>query len=137
MHLNSPYRSKNSVKILKNIFTFEHYTSKIIRNQNNKYFPNNVEIKMYISLPRGYYRLDYISFKPKLIWQYPKKVMKSYQNSLKNTATPNQIEKSELVTFQTFLFLSLVVPVNFKKPQRISVFFIQKALMHKYVLIVR
>ena len=78
----------------------------------------------------------YLFLNPKLIWQYPKKVMKSYQNSLKNTATPNQIEKSELVTFQTFLFLSLVVPVNFKKPQRISVFFIQKALMHKYVLIV-
>ena len=121
MHLNSPYRNKNSVKILKNIFTFEHYTSKIIRNQNNKYFS--------ISLPRGYYRLDYISFKPKLIWQYPKKVMKSYQNSLKNTATPNQIEKSELVTFQTFLFFSLFVPVNFKKPQRISVCFIHNVSM--------
>ena len=51
-----------------------------------KYIYNNV------SLVRGYYRLGYISFKPKLIWQYPKKVMKSYQNSLKNTATPNQIE---------------------------------------------
>ena len=63
----------------------------------------------------------YLFLNPKLIWQYPKKVMKSYQNSLKNTATPNQIEKSELVTFQTFLFFSLFVPVNFKKPQRISV----------------
>ena len=115
MHLNSPCRNKNSVKILKNIFIFEHYPGEIIRNQNIKYQISN------ISLPRGYYRLDYISFKPKLIWQYPKKVMKSYQNSLKNTATPNQIEKSELVTFQTFLFFSLFVPVNFKKPQRISV----------------
>ena len=115
MHLNSPYHSKNSVKILKNIFTFQHYPSQITRKQNMKYIYNNV------SLVRGYYRLGYISFKPKLIWQYPKKVMKSYQNSLKNTATLNQIEKSELVTFQTFLFFSLFVPVNFKKPQRISV----------------
>ena len=105
MHLNSPYHSKYSVKILKNIFTFQHYPSQITRKQNMKYIYNNV------SLVRGYYTLDYISFKPKLIWQYPKKVMKSYQNSLKNTATPNQIEKSELVTFQTFhsiFFLSYV-----------------------------
>ena len=80
------------------------------------------DIFMHIDSKKVFLKIRlYLFLNQKLIWQYPKKVMKSYQNSLKNTATLNQIEKSELVTFQTFLFFSLFVPVNYKKPQRISV----------------